>query len=121
MCNEFSLPKTKFLHMYLSLVPFCQPMVSPTTAYCPHLTFGISLFVPSGSLSEIFRDNLLNGILLTCPNHHNHFYPLTSNILSLISAIAKSFSTLSITLIYKISLFFSSRNEMSQFLCKLSC
>ena len=26
-----------------------------------------------------------------------------------------------ITLIYKISLFFSSRNEMSQFLCKLSC
>ena len=26
-----------------------------------------------------------------------------------------------ITLIYKISLFFSIRNEMSQFLCKLSC
>jgi len=26
-----------------------------------------------------------------------------------------------ITLIYKISLFFTSRNEMCQFLCKLSC
>jgi hypothetical protein len=96
MCNDFSSPKTKFLHTYLSLVPFCQATVSPTKSYSVKLTSGISLFVPSGSLSEILRGNLLNGILLTCPNHRNHFPPLTSNIPSLISASARSFATLSI-------------------------
>jgi hypothetical protein len=62
--SQVSVPSTLFWQSAVSHIP--SDSIRPSL-------FRSSLRVPSGSNSRIPRDNLLPGILFTCPNHHTVF------------------------------------------------